>query len=194
MNATDLSTTLLLYITTYGAGALGGLVLLAALGVPLPSTLLVLASGALIQQGVLDLPATVLLAFGGAVLGDTLSYGLGRVLRRPLRARFGQTAAWGRAAAYFDQRGAPAIYLTRCLLTVLALPINWIAGSSSYPAGRFVRAAAAGELTWVVGYGSLGYLLGSQWEAAGTALSAYSGVALGLLILAGIWWARRRLA
>ncbi len=193
MNLSDLNDLLLTYIVTYGAFAVGGVLFTAALGLPLPSTLFVVASGAFIQQGVLEPYSTTLVAFIAAVLGDTLSYGMGRLLHRPIEARFGQSAAWLNAEAYFNRRGALAIYLTRWLLTPIAVPVNLVAGSSSYTAGHFIGFAAAGELTWLAGYGTLGYLFGSQWEAVSQFISDFSGVLVGLVILgAGVYWLLRR--
>ncbi len=96
-------------------------VLLAALSVPFPSTVFVLASGAFIQQGVLDLPSTLAVALLFVVTGDTLSYGMGRLLRGFMQRRFGKMESWRNAEAYFERRGGVAIYLTRCLLTPIAV-------------------------------------------------------------------------
>jgi membrane protein DedA with SNARE-associated domain len=193
MNLSDVNDLLLTFIVTYGAFAVGAVLLLAALGAPLPSTLFVLASGAFIQQGVLDLPTTALAALAGAVLGDTLSYGLGRILRRPILARFGQSALWRKAELYFNRRGAVAIYLSRWLLTPIAVPVNLVAGSSRYAGGHFVGFAAAGELTWLGLYGALGYTFGSQWEVVSSFVSDFSGLLVGLVILGiGAYWLVRR--
>lgn len=189
MNISDLSNELLTYIVAYGAFAVGGVLLLAALGLPLPSTFFVLATGAFIQQGVLDLYPTAVVALAGAVLGDTLSYGMGRLLRRPILSRFGQSAAWRNAETYFNHQGAVAIYFTRWLLTPIAVPVNLVAGSSSYAVTHFVGVAAAGELTWLVVYGTLGYAFGSQWEAVSDFINDFSGVLVGLVIVgAGAYW------
>ena len=192
----DLNDLLLTYIVTYGAIVLAMVFLLAAVGLPLPRTLFVVAGGAFVQQGVLDVTSTIILAFAGVLIGDTLSYGIGRLLQRPINRRYGQSAAWLRAEAYFAQRGAVAIFLTRCLLTPIALPINLIAGGSGYPVSRFVAYDAAGELTWLLGYGLLGYLFGSQWEYVSDFISNASGLLVGLLIAGAgaymlIRWQRR---
>ena len=196
MSLSDLSDAALTYIVTYGPFALGLILLLAAIGLPLPSTFAVLASGAFVQQGVLDLTSTLIVGFVFVVVGDTLSYGMGRLLRRPIHRRFGQSAGWQRAEQYFQQRGALAIYLTRWLLTPIAVPLNLVAGSSGYAAQRFVGFAAAGELTWLIAYGTLGYLFGSQWEAVSDFISNFSGGLVGLVIVGiGVYallrWARR---
>lgn len=193
MSLADLSGNILSYIITYGSVALGVTVLLAALGVPFPSTVFVLASGAFIQQGVLDLPSTLAVALLFVVAGDTLSYGMGRLLRGLILRRFGELESWRNAEVYFQRRGGVAIYLTRCLLTPIAVPTNWIAGSSGYRPLRFMAYAAAGELTWLLAYGGLGYLFGSQWEVVSTFISDFSGLLVGLVLLVGgvYWWLRR---
>ena len=193
MSASDLSNLALTYVVTYGAVALGLLVMLAAIGAPLPSTFLVLASGAFVQQGVLEMYSTIAITLAFVVLGDVTSYGMGRLLRRPIVARFGGSAAWLRAEAYFAKRGALAVFLTRCLLTPIAVPINLIAGSSGYSTMRFASFAAAGELSWLLCYGGLGYAFGSQWEAISDFIGNFSGLLVGLLILGvGLFWLLRR--
>lgn len=196
MSLSDLTDLLLTLVVTYGAVAFGLVLMLAALGVPIPSTLFVVAGGAFIQQGVLDLATTITLGLVFVVLGDTLSYGMGRRLRHPIQRRYGQSAAWLRAEEYFARRGAIAIYLTRCVLTPIAVPVNLVAGSSKYPVRRFVAYDAAGELTWLLGYGTLGYLFGSQWEYVSDLVSNFSGLLVGLVIVGvGIYallrWQRR---
>jgi membrane protein DedA with SNARE-associated domain len=121
---------------------------------------------------------------------------IGRLLRRPIERRYGQSPAWLRAEAYFARRAAIAIFLTRCLLTPIALPINLIAGSSDYPLARFVTYVGAGELTWLLGYGALGYLFGSQWESVSELIGNASGLLVGLVIAGAgaytlIRWQRR---
>jgi membrane protein DedA with SNARE-associated domain len=118
----------------------------------------------------------------GVLVGDILSYGMGRLLRHPIEKRYGQSALWQRAEQYFARRGGIAIFLTRCVLTPIALPINLIAGSSDYQFGRFVAYDAAGELTWLLCYGALGYFFGSQWEYVSDLISNASGLLVGLLI------------
>lgn len=185
MNVSDLNDLLLSAIVTYGASVLATVFLLAAIGLPLPSTLCVVAGGAFIQQGVLDMTTTIAMSLGAVVLGDVISYGIGRLLRIPIERRYGQSAAWQRAEAYFRRRGALAVFLTRCLFTPIALPINLIAGSSGYSFWRFLIYDALGELVWLIGYGALGYIFGSQWEAVSDFISNASGLLVGLLVLGG---------
>jgi membrane protein DedA with SNARE-associated domain len=161
----ELSSLLLTLIGTYGAPALALGLMLAALGAPLPSTLLVLTGGALVQMGALDLPTTLGLALGCVVLGDGLSYAMGRLFCGPIRRRWGRTAAWQRAEALVRRRGGLAVLLTRFALTPLAIPVNLAAGGSGFSFRHFLAYDLTGEVIWLLGYGALGYLFGSQWAA-----------------------------
>ena len=185
MNLSDLNNLPLSAIAAYCAGVLGLVLLLSALGVPLPSTLFVVAGGAFIQQGVLNLSTTIALSLVCVVLGDMLSYGMGRVLRRSMNARYGQSATWQRAEEFFARRGGIAIVLTRCVLTPIAVPVNLVAGSSEYSVWRFAAYDVSGELIWLLGYGAIGYLFGSQWESISALIRNASGPLVGVLIAGG---------
>jgi membrane protein DedA with SNARE-associated domain len=81
-----------------------------------------------------------------------------------------------------------AVVWTRFLITGIAVPVNLIAGTSGFPFRRFLLYDIAGESVWIFGYGGLGYLFGSQWEAVSDILGNISGLTLGLVLLAiGIW-------
>jgi membrane protein DedA with SNARE-associated domain len=179
----DLTDTLLTAVLAYGAPALGLVLLIAALGIPLPATLLLLAGGAFVRQGVLDSRLALALGLLGSVLGDSGSYCLGRCGGALVLKRVEGSAAWRQAQATFDRRGALAILLTRFLLTPLALPTNLIAGSSHYAFRRFLALDALGELVWIALYGGLGYLFADQWETLSDLASSLTGALLGLLVL-----------
>ena len=162
MNFSDFNDLFLTWVVSYGSPMLAVALFMGALGIPVPGTLLVIAAGAFVRQGVLDVYTTPALGLTGAVLGDTLIFGLGRIARVPMQKQFGQSVAWQRAGAFFNRRGGLAIYLTRWLVTPLAIPTNLIAGSSGYPFGKILFYDITGEITWAVGYGGLGYAFGSQ--------------------------------
>jgi membrane-associated protein len=183
MSEIDLSSLVLGWIATYGAPVVAGMLFLGGLGVPLPATLIVIASGAFIRQNLLDSYSTPLLGYLGTIAGDVLLYSLGHFASGPIETRFGNTLAWKNARAIFDQRGGVAIFLTRWLLTAVAFPITLIAGSSDYRFRKFFIYDLLGELTWVLLYGGLGYAFGSQWELISDFISNFSGFILGALAL-----------
>jgi len=183
MTAVDLSSLVLGWVATYGAPMVAGLLFLGGLGVPLPATLIVIASGAFIRQNLLDVYQTPLLGYLGTIAGDALLFALGHFASGWIELRFGGTAAWKSAHALFERRGGIAIFLTRWLLTAVAFPVTLVAGSSGYHFRKFFAFAMLGELTWVALYGGLGYAFGSQWELISDFISNFSGFAIGALAL-----------
>ena len=185
---------LLTLIINYGAPVFAVLLFLGALGVPVGASVLVIAAGAFSQQGLLDWPVAAMLGLIGAVIGDAVSFGIGFYAKDGVDRRFGRSSVWRNAKQAFDRRAGLAIYLTRFLITALAIPTNLIAGGSGIQFRRFMFYDSLGELTWIVLYGGLGYIFGSQWELVSEFISNFGGLILGLVILgAGIWLGTRRL-
>jgi len=192
MSDLNLQELFLNWIVSYGSPMVGAVLLLGALGVPVPGTLMVIASGAFVRQGILDLVSTPLLGLLGAVSGDMTIYGVGRFANVWIAQRFGQSASWQKAQAFFELRGGIAIYLTRWLLTPFAVPTNLIAGSSGYPFWKLSLFDISGEVTWIVLYGGLGYAFGSQWELISDFISNFTGLIVGVVILGlGLYFAYR---
>ncbi len=153
-----------------------------ALGVPLPGTFFVLAVGAFIQQEVLD--GTALLAgFIGVIIGDMVSYGLGRLAKVWITQRWNHLPRWQAAQSSFARHGGIAVFLTRFLLTPLAIPTNLVAGSSGYHPMRFLFYDSTGEMLWLLLYGSLGYVFGTQWELVNEYMGNVSGMLIGIIVV-----------
>lgn len=184
---------LLTQIINYGSPLFALVLFLGALGVPVGASIMVIAAGAFSQQGILNWYSTATLGLLGAVLGDALSFGIGYYAKTWVNARFGRSPAWKSARDAFDARAGMAIYLTRFLITALAVPTNLIAGGSGIRFRRFMKYDTLGELTWIVLYGGLGYWFGSQWEVVSDFISNFGGFVLGLVLVAGgIWLGTRR--
>lgn len=171
-------------LINHGSWVLGGVLFLAALGVPLPATLLLLAAGAFAQQGLLDALEVGLVATSAAVAGDHGSYLVGRWAGAWLPARWVGGPPWQRAAAGFERWGMASVFLTRFLLTPLALPVNLLAGSTRYPWPKFSLAVVTGEATWVLLFAGAGYLFADRWEALGGLAGDVAWLAVGLVLLA----------
>jgi membrane protein DedA with SNARE-associated domain len=96
--------------------------------------------------------------------------------------------AWQQANQAFQKGGGAAIFLTRWLLTSIAIPTNWVAGGCGYRFDRFLLYDLLGEATWIALFGGLGYWFGSQWEVVQQFLSDFGGLAMGVaLLVAGIY-------
>ena len=189
----DITEYFLTSMVNYGGVILLVVLLAGALGIPLPTTLMVIVSGAFIRQGIIDLAPTLTLGIIGVVIGDSLSYAMGYYSKGWAERKFGLNKTWIKAQEVFKKRGGLAIYLTRFLLTPLAIPTNLIAGSTGYSYWRFVMYAFLGEGTWLLMFGGLGYTFGDQWEVISQLISDFSGLLLGLVALAAaayVWWKR----
>jgi membrane-associated protein len=111
--STDITSLALNWMAAHGAPVVAGLLFLGAIGLPLPGTFLVIASGAFIRQSLLDGTYTPIFGYLGTIAGDAVLYSIGLLASRPIALRFGQTTAWKNALDLFERRGGIAIYLTR---------------------------------------------------------------------------------
>lgn len=173
---------LLTQVINYGIPLVGLILFLGALGLPIGASVVVIAAGAFSQQGILNWAGTAVTGLIGAILGDTLSFGMGYYAKDWAQRRFGKSRTWRSARASFQQRAGLAIFLTRWLITAMAIPTNLIAGGSGYKFSRFMIYDIAGEILWIGLYGGLGYLFGSQWELVSEFISNFGGLVLGVVI------------
>lgn len=164
--ATALVAWLVLY--TYPVATLT--VLIGAIGVPLPSAVVVLAAGSITTTAE-DAPNFWML-FGlilaAAVVGDVASYSLGRWASHLVVDRWGAKIGVtpGRLAAVerrLERWGGVLVVVTRFLLTGLAVPTNLVAGASTYPLTRFFLYSLVGEAIWVAQLLTLGWYFGASW-------------------------------
>lgn len=182
-----MSTYLLTQVINYGAPLFGLILFMGALGIPVPASILLIAAGAFSQQGALDVYSTAILGLIGAVAGDAVSFGMGFYAKHWVDRRFSGSAMWKNAQDSFASRAGWAVYLTRFLITALAIPTNLIAGGSGFRFRSFMVYDIAGEITWITLYGGLGYWFGSEWELVSNFINNFGGLLLGVLILvAGI--------
>ncbi len=173
---------LLTQVINYGAPLLGIIVFIGGLGVPLPCTLLVIAAGAFARQGILDWQSASLISIVSVIIGDSLSYSFGFYSREKVLSRFSRTPQWMQAERSFQKWGALSIFFSRFLVTAIALPVNLLSGTTRFSFKKFLVYDILGEVVWIFGYGGLGYLFGSQWEAVNEFLSNFGGVTLGVVL------------
>ncbi|MDP8924151.1 MAG: DedA family protein [Chloroflexota bacterium] len=186
----DIAASLLAWLIVYSYPVVGVTVLVSAVGVPLPSTVVVLAAGALTADGDPNPYALVAVVTLAAVAGDMVSYGIARwggcIVIDRFGPRVGLTAE--RIAPLerrFERWGGLLVVATRCVLTGLALPTNLIAGVGGYPSRYFLTYALIGELIWASGLTGLGWWYGANWVALLDYLND-AFVALTALAVAGV--------
>ncbi|MDP1548146.1 MAG: DedA family protein [Anaerolineales bacterium] len=173
---------LLTQVINYGAPLLWLIVFIGGLGAPLPCTVLVIAAGAFARQGILPWHTTAFISIVSVVSGDAISYSLGYYAREHVLERFSQTPRWLKAEEIFRKWGPLSIFFSRFLITAIALPVTLMSGTTRYPFKKWLTYDLAGEIVWILGYGGLGYLFGSQWEVVNEFLGNFGGLTLGIII------------
>jgi membrane protein DedA with SNARE-associated domain len=169
---------------------------LAFLSLLVPGWAIMVAGGALAGSGVLDPWPIVLGAIVGAILGDGLSYWIGRKFGPivpglwPFRTR---RELLRRGYAFFGHWGGISIALGRFFGPVRAI-IPLIAGMMSMPPGQFWFWNIASAVVWapaVVFSGALAALVAETiWSTNAWGFAA--GAIGGAVLLALYLWARRR--
>jgi membrane-associated protein len=198
----EVAAALLAWLVVYTYPVVGLTVLLAAVGVPLPSTIVVLAAGGLAVGGEIDpviLTTIVLLA---AVTGDLASYSIGRWGGSALRGRLGSRSGFttervAQLERRFERWGGVQVLATRMILRGLAVPTNLMAGGVRYPARRFFGYVTLGQGIWASGLVSIGFWYGSNWsvvagylEGAFTPLTSLAVATVLALLLVGFFRSR----
>jgi membrane protein DedA with SNARE-associated domain len=178
---------LLLGLVQYGLPVLFAAILLAAIGTPLPATLLLLTAGAFVAHGELNLWWVVGLATCAAVLGDQLGYGIGRWGSQRLITRLSR---WGGGASRMAQAqqvaarwGGAGVFFSRWLLTPIGPVVNLTSGIARYPWPTFFCVDVAGEVLWVCMYVMLGRIFSDQVQTLSSALGNVTWVVVGLLAM-----------
>jgi membrane protein DedA with SNARE-associated domain len=171
--------------------AVGGIIGLESLGIPLPGEIALVTAAILSTQDTLNIsPVWVgAAAIIGAIVGDSIGYTIGRRFGMPLFERLGRrfpnhfgTGHVALAKQLFTRWGVWAVFFGRfmALLRILAGPL---AGALRMRYPHFLAANASGAICWAGGTTAVVYFLGL---AAEKWLSRFSWVALVVAAAAGI--------
>ena len=147
---------------------------LAVVGLIIPGTVLVFAIAVLAGSGVLSLGETLLLGFIGGLIGDLLSYALGRRYHQGIRSLRGlrDHPEWLVQAEHYFQRYGVASLLVGRFIGPLRPMLPMTAGMLDMPFGRFLLVSLCAAAGW-----SMAYLL-PGWSA---------GAAIRLPLEEGFW-------
>lgn len=193
---TDLVLTL---AADYGVPLLFVVTFLSCLALPVPSSLLMLASGGFAAAGDLSLIAVASAAFCGAVMGDNVGYWIARRMDGPLTAwlakRPRRAALRDRSEAFMTAWGGSSVFYSRWLVSPLGPYMNYVSGLSRFSWPRFASWAAAGEAVWVGLYIGLGYLFAENITAISDLLGNISGFlaasVVAIVLGIGLWRASK---
>ena len=160
-----------------------------SLGIPLPGEIALVSAALLAASGGgISVWWVAGSASLGAVVGDSIGYGIGRRGGRALLERLGRRFPkhlgpphLARAERTFERWGVWAVFFGRfvALLRILAGPL---AGALRVPYPRFLLANATGGIIWASG---TAFLIWGVGKAAEQWLSSFSWIALVIAVVCG---------
>ena len=149
------------FVAHHGYSVVAILLFLAAAGLPLPTSIALLAAGAAARSGALSLEIVLLLTWASMLLGDTLLYLGGRytgwwLLAGMCRLAMNPEGCIFSSSAYFYRRGASTLLFSKWIpgLAAMAAPL---AGSLNMGFGRFLRFDSFGVALYVSAWVIVGY-------------------------------------
>ena len=169
---------------------------LALVGMVVPGVVMMFAAGALIGAGAVEFAGIYWWAVAGAVLGDGLSFWIGRRYQQQLGGMWpfaSHPQMLDKGVAFFQRWGGKSVALGRFFGPVRAV-IPLVAGIMEMPLRRFLIANILSALAWAVVYLLPGIIVGVSLELASEV--ALNLVVLGISVIAGLWlllWLANRL-
>ncbi|MBK4734682.1 bifunctional DedA family/phosphatase PAP2 family protein [Noviherbaspirillum pedocola] len=172
----------------------------AFVGLLIPGESLMLVSGFLAAQGVLDLDVLIWTIAIGAIAGDSIGYEMGRRLGRPALLHYGSHLGLNQervdqADEFFKRHGGQSIFLGRFVGFAHAI-VPFLAGSSRMRYRVFLPYNLLGAGLWSSIVVLLGYFLGDSWHWAkhwiGTASAVVGGTLFFTVILVWLYRAAVR--
>ncbi len=178
------------WFAAHGYVAVGGVLFLSALGLPMPTVLALLLAGAAAAHGSVALPTIVLVAVLAENLGATVMYFAGRasgwwLLGKLCRVSMDPETCIFRSADFFYKRGARTLVFARFIpgLASMAPPL---AGSLNMKPARFWRHDIAGAVLHVAAWLSVGYFFSPLIRRITSALALVGHVVLGFVVLVAL--------
>lgn len=176
------------FIRDYGAAAVTVILTLEALGLPLPGETLLIFASVLAGRGDMSLPALLVFAWAGSVLGDNIGYAIGRKLGRAAITRHG--ARVGLTAARFDavervfaRYGAATVTFAR-FVNVLRQLNGIVAGTLGMEWRRFLLFNSLGAALWVSAWVLGSYFLSEHIAVIGGVMHRFGLVAGAVTVIA----------
>jgi membrane protein DedA with SNARE-associated domain len=174
-------------ILAYSYPALALILVLGAIGAPVPTGIATVLAGSLAAGGAMTWPLVAAVAITASVSGDIVGYGFGRVAGDRFVARHGYLIGYAghrkrRVEWLFQRWGGATVLITRTLVSHLSSLASLLAGLSRYGFAAFLGYAAVGRVVWTAAYLGLGYFVGNDLEAASGFLANLTGLIVSLAI------------
>lgn len=179
-------------VLIYGYPIIALLILGSEVGLPLPTSTILMAAGSFTINGELNFYWLIALATLTSIGGDLLGYKVGMkykdTIEKNFLAKIGlDTTKLNLIKNALQKGGGYLVFFSRWLLLPIGVPVNLLAGINSYSFSKFLLAVVLGESFWAFVYVYLGYLFGANWTSLvtiiGTAPKVFTLAFVGLVIL-----------
>ncbi|HEV8051497.1 MAG TPA: DedA family protein [Parachlamydiaceae bacterium] len=152
------------FLMEYGSIGLFLLLVLGIIALPIPEETLLVFSGALVAQGVLNLNSTILAAVTGSLCGITISYLLGLTGGTYLVQKYGKwfgltTKRLEQANDWFHHYGKWSLFIGYFIPGIRHFT-GFTAGTAAVEYRHFALYAYTGAIVWIATFLSIGYLFG----------------------------------
>lgn len=193
------------FINQFGYFAVGALIFIENVFPPIPSEVILPLSGFFTTTTDMVLPAVVVAATTGSVLGAFILYGIGRLLSRERLMRFFETRPMrllgfkgddiASAIDWFDRKGQLTVLICRCIPVVRSL-ISIPAGCAKMNVAKFTLFTLIGSAVWNTVLCSLGAAAGSAWMTVSAQAEWISDIVkyviIALVLIAAAFWIVKR--
>jgi membrane protein DedA with SNARE-associated domain len=145
-------------------------VMLGTTGIPFPSAAILLAAGALVQQGHLGLRDAIVFGILGAIIGNQIGYWVGHRGGRPFILKWGRYVKLTperleQVERLFVRHGGKAVFAAR-FFSISRVLEALVAGISRMRWDTFLFYSALGGAVWATAVVLLGYFFGQSWTSA----------------------------
>ena len=185
------------WLSSYGYLVVFLLVGIESIGVPVPGETALI--GAALYAGSthkLEIWWVIVVAIGGAILGDNIGFSIGRYGGAKLLLRHGHRIRLheGRLKIgiwLFRRHGGKVVFWGR-FVSILRTWAAFLAGANQMEWGRFLVYNAAGGSLWATLYGVAYYEFGGSLRGLSTTIDVVIGVAGSVILVAFVVWTRRK--
>ncbi len=175
-------------LALYGLPIVLAVVLLGALGLPVPAGPMTGIVGLMAFSGLFDAFFAAVGIVVAAFLGDVLLFELGRRMDTAWFDKHGAKFGFNKKSRHrvehlFHRWGSLTLILSRSLVAHISAVVSLMAGASSLGRTKYWLNCLIGRLGWLLIYFGFGYFVGDNLAMAGSFLGYLSLSLLGLLLI-----------
>ncbi len=183
------------YILLYTYAALFCIVFSAAIILPIPVSILLLAVGAFVSHGYFNFWTALAVAVSANVMGDTADYLLARWKRHAILSRLhiDRVRSYERIREYLRANAGRTVFITRFGGSLDPIT-NFLAGFTGVHPFTFVSMSILGNGLQIASVLALGYFVGDYWQSFSGPMSTAGGIIAVLIVMYALFKMYRNMA